>query len=123
MIDLSTGYWGIINLIKNSRRVTMIGVEMDMVVTDSLKALSEYEEVFEVERIEVTDFPRGLNEAVFTIYGTRFHLLDENPDYFLIAPGEDSNHSFWFNVLVENLDEVFNLAKEKGWKYSKKLQN
>ena len=33
----------------------MTGVEIDMVVTDSLKALELYEKIFEVKRIEVTD--------------------------------------------------------------------
>ncbi|NLD16373.1 MAG: VOC family protein [Tissierellia bacterium] len=92
-----------------------VGVEIDMVVTDSLAALSEYEEIFDVERLEVTEFPQGSNEAIFTIYGTRFHLLDENPEYFLVAPGENSNNSFWFNVLVEDIEDVFKKAKSKNW--------
>ena len=33
----------------------MTGVEIDMVVTDSLKALELYEKIYEVERVEVTD--------------------------------------------------------------------
>lgn len=48
------------------------GVEFDFVVKDSLQALALYESIFEVERLEVTDLPVGQNEAVFTIYGTRF---------------------------------------------------
>ncbi|HBX23858.1 MAG TPA: MerR family transcriptional regulator, partial [Desulfotomaculum sp.] len=35
----------------------MVGVEIDMVVTDSLKALELYEEVFDIKRVEVSDFP------------------------------------------------------------------
>ena len=37
----------------------MVGVEIDLVVPDSLKALELYEKVFEIERIEVTNFPKG----------------------------------------------------------------
>ena len=59
----------------------MTGVEIDMVVTDSLKALELYEKIFEIERVEVSDFPKGENEVVFTLYGVRFHLLDENPNF------------------------------------------
>ena len=59
----------------------MVGVEIDMVVTDSLKALELYEKVFDIERLEVTDFPKGENEAVFSLYGVRFHMLDENPNF------------------------------------------
>ena len=59
----------------------MTGVEIDMVVEDSLSALELYEKIFDVERVEVTTFPKGQNEAVFTLYGVRFHMLDENPDF------------------------------------------
>ena len=47
-----------------------IGVEVNFVVQDSIKALALYESIFEVRRVEVTEYPRGNNEAVFTIYGT-----------------------------------------------------
>lgn len=35
------------------------GVEIDMVVTDSLKALALYENIFEIEPVEVTNFTKG----------------------------------------------------------------
>ncbi|KAF1083960.1 hypothetical protein SPSYN_02872 [Sporotomaculum syntrophicum] len=38
----------------------MVGVEIDMVVPDSLKALELYEKVFDIERVEVTDYPKGM---------------------------------------------------------------
>ena len=34
----------------------MVGVEIDMVVTDSLKALELYEKIFDIQRVEVSDF-------------------------------------------------------------------
>ena len=52
------------------------GVEIDFVVSDSLKALDLYEQIFDVKRVEVSDLPTGENEAVFTISDTRFHMLD-----------------------------------------------
>lgn len=45
----------------------LVGVEIDMVVTDSLKALELYEKIFEIERVEVSNFPQGENEVVFTL--------------------------------------------------------
>ncbi|HHT73589.1 MAG TPA: VOC family protein [Firmicutes bacterium] len=92
----------------------MVGVEIDMVVKDSLAALALYEKIFEVERIEVTDFPQGQNEAVFSIYGVRFHLLDENPEFQLMAPGEEGIRSVWFNVLVPDIKETFAKAMDAG---------
>lgn len=62
----------------------MIGVEIDFVVSDSIKALETYEKIFDIQRVEVSNYERGLNEVIFTMYGTRFHMLDENPEYQLV---------------------------------------
>lgn len=92
----------------------MQGVEIDFVVTDSLKALAQYEHIFEVERVEVSNLPTGENEAVFTIYGTRFHLLDENPDFGLNAPKPDQPSTVWFNIVVPDVKEVYAKAMAAG---------
>lgn len=92
----------------------MTGVEIDFVVTDSLAALELYERIFEVERVEVTSFPKGQNEAVFTIYNVRFHMLDENPEFGLTAPGTGSSNSMWFNVMVPDIKKVYETALEAG---------
>ncbi|MDF2857472.1 MAG: hypothetical protein K0Q87_3323 [Neobacillus sp.] len=92
----------------------MVGVEIDMVITDSLKALELYEKVFDIERVEVTDFPKGENEVIFTIYGVRFHMLDENPNFKLIAPKSDEPKSVWFNILVPDIKETFLKAVSAG---------
>ena len=92
----------------------MEAVEFDFVVKDCLKALDLYEKIFTVERVEVTDFKTGSNEAVFTIFGTRFHMLDENPEYQLVAPKEGAPQSFWFNVMVNDINETYTKAMEQG---------
>ncbi|HHZ02262.1 MAG TPA: VOC family protein [Tissierellia bacterium] len=92
----------------------MVGVEIDMVVKNSIEALQLYEHIFDAERIEVTNYEQGLNEAVFTIFGVRFHLLDENPEYQLIAPKEGCPNSMWINLAVNNIKETFNKAIEAG---------
>ncbi|MBU8790016.1 VOC family protein [Oceanobacillus caeni] len=88
----------------------MNGVEFDFVVKDSKAALEQYKAIFDVEVVEETDFKVGNNEAVFTIYGTRFHMLDENPEYQLFAPKEGDRQSFWFNIVVPNIQEVYDKA-------------
>lgn len=93
----------------------MVGVEIDMVVTDSLKALETYEKVFEIERVEVTSFPKGENEVVFNLYGARFHMLDENPKFELKAPNPDEPKSIWFNILVPDIDETYKKAIDAGF--------
>lgn len=92
----------------------MVGVEIDMMVPDSIKALELYEAIFAVERVEVTAYERGLNEAIFTLFGTRFHLLDENPEYGLVAPKENEGKPMWINVLVPDIQAVYKKAIENG---------
>lgn len=92
----------------------MVGVEIDMVVADSLKALELYEKIFDIERVEVSSFPKGENEVIFTLYGVRFHMLDENPAFQLKAPNPDEPKSIWFNILVPDIRETFKKAVGAG---------
>lgn len=94
----------------------MIGVEIDMIVKDSLKALKMYETIFAAQRVEATSYRTGLNEAVFTIYGTRFHLLDENPDFQMFAPKPEDPKSVWLNIVVPDIREVWDKAIQEGCK-------
>jgi len=94
----------------------MVGVEIDMVVSDSVKAFELYERVFGAERVEVTAYENGLNEAIFTIFGTRFHLLDENAEYQLFAPKDGEHRSMWLNVLVPDIKATYEMAIESGFK-------
>lgn len=45
------------------------GTEIDFVLNDSLKALKLYQTIFdEIELIEATEYPRGNNEVIFSLY-------------------------------------------------------
>lgn len=92
----------------------MTGLEIDFIVPDCKEALPLYESIFEVERIEVTDFPKGNNEAVFRIYGSRFHLLDENVELQMIAPKPGDPKPIWFNVLVPKIKDTYHSAIKAG---------
>lgn len=92
----------------------MVGVEIDMVVSDSLSALELYEKIFDIERVEVTNIPKGGNEAIFTLYGVRFHMLDENLQFNLVAPTQDDPKSIWFNILVPDIKETLSKALNIG---------
>jgi PhnB protein len=92
----------------------LVGVEIDMVVPDSLKALELYEKIFDIERVEVTDFPKSQNEVIFNLYGVRFHMLDENPGFQLIAPKHDELKSIWCNILVPDIKETYSKAMGAG---------
>ena len=90
------------------------GVELDFVVKDCREALSLYQRVFDVQPIEATDLAEGQNEAVFSIYGSRFNMLDESPDFQLFAPLEGRTPSFWFNVAVPDIHDVYKRAMDAG---------
>lgn len=92
----------------------MTGAEIDIVIEDSLKALELYEKIFEVEKIEASNFPKGQNEAVFTIYGMRIHMLDENPEFQLVAPKPGDPTPVWFNIAVPNIEETYGKAMAEG---------
>jgi len=94
----------------------MVGIEIDMVVTDSLKALELYERIFDIERVEVTDLPKGENEVVFNLHGVRFHMLDENPKFGLVAPNPDKPNTIWFNVSVPDIEKTLSKAIDAGCK-------
>ncbi len=91
------------------------GLEIDMVVKDSLAALELYESVFEVERIEVGDFIVGQNEVILKIHGTRFHLLDENEQFELFAPKPNDRLPIWFNIIVSDINKSFDNAVANGF--------
>lgn len=92
----------------------MEGIELDMVVPDSIEALERYERIFDLERIEVTDFDKGQNEVIFKLYGLRIHMLDESPDIGLNAPTDNSLFPIWLNVTVPDIEETFTKAMDHG---------
>lgn len=71
-----------------------------------------YEEIFDIKRVEVSDLPKGENEVIFSLYGVHFHMLDENPDFQLIAPTPDDPKTIWFNVTVPDIEATFTKAAE-----------
>ena len=91
-----------------------IGAEINFVVPDSLKALALYEKLFDIEPIEVTNFPRGENEVVFQLYGVRFHMLDENPQFQLMAPKPGDPKPIWFNITVPDIEATYAKALSEG---------
>ena len=94
----------------------MVGVEFDMVVSDSLKALELYKQIFDIEVVEKTNVPKGENEVVFNLYGVRFHMLDENPKFSLVAPNPENPITIWFNIIVTNIKETYEKAMSTGCK-------
>jgi uncharacterized glyoxalase superfamily protein PhnB len=93
---------------------TVTGVELDMIVPDSLEALKLYESIFDLRRIEVTDFPKGQNEVIFSIYDAHFHMLDENPEFQMIAPKPGDPKPNWYNVTVPDISAAYAKALGAG---------
>jgi len=92
----------------------MVGIELDMVVPDSIAALELYEKIFELKRLEVTAFDRGQNEVIFELYDLKIHMLDENTEIGLHAPSDNHLLPMWLNVTVSNIEETFTKALDAG---------
>lgn len=86
------------------------GTEIDFIVSDSLKALALYKEIFEVHVVEATKYPVGRNEVVFNLYDTRFHMLDANEEFGLNAPDSDHPNTIWFNITVADIVQTHKKA-------------
>ncbi len=93
----------------------MKGLELDFVVKDSLVAIDLYEKIFDIKILEKTNFEKGQNEVIFTVYDTRLHMLDENKDFGLVAPGEEGVKFMWFNIMVEDIKEVHDKAIKENF--------
>jgi uncharacterized glyoxalase superfamily protein PhnB len=93
----------------------LTGLEVCFCVPDALLAIDLYGRVFGAETIEKTALAKGLNEAVFTILGSRFHILDENPQAGLHAQKEGQSVSIWFNMAAGNIKEVYDKALAAGF--------
>lgn len=92
----------------------MTGVEIDFVVPESLKALELYGKIFELIPLEVTNLPKGENEVIFSIYGVRFHMLDENRAFQLLAPDPAHPNTIWFNIMVPDIHDTYRKAMDAG---------
>ncbi|NIK11666.1 VOC family protein [Alkalibacillus almallahensis] len=92
----------------------MVGVELDMVVSDSLEALKVYEYMFDLEEVKATNLPKGQNEVLFTLYNMQFHLLDENREAYLIAPTPEDPKTSWVNVTVEDINKTYQFAMDQA---------
>jgi PhnB protein len=55
-----------------------------------------------------------MSEVVFTIYGSRFHILDENEAHMLIAPKVGDPKPMWINVAVPDIQKTFDAAMAVG---------
>ncbi|MDR1537004.1 MAG: VOC family protein [Clostridiales bacterium] len=93
----------------------MTAIEINMIVAGSVKAAALYERVFGAENVEVANQGKGSSESLFKLYGIQFHLLDENPDYGMIAPKDCDSKPFGMNVTVPDISAVHNSAMENGF--------
>ena len=59
----------------------MVGVEIDLIVKDSLAALELYEQIFEVERVEVTNFPGDKMKLCSPSMGCAFTCWTRTPSF------------------------------------------
>jgi uncharacterized glyoxalase superfamily protein PhnB len=93
-----------------------VKLEINMVVSDAKEAASYYSNLFNAEILSITDEVTEMNEAMIKLGNTEIHILNENKDYGLIAPSEDSTSSMWLNLYVENIESFFENIVSMGCK-------
>lgn len=90
--------------------------EVNFVVKNALTSLDFYQKVFEVEEVEVGDFILGQNEVAIRVDNLYFRILDENPDFQMFAPTEESSVHSWFNIIVSDIEYSYAQAVAEGAK-------
>jgi PhnB protein len=92
------------------------GLTLSLVVSDALAAMNFYKTVFGAAEGEVYSFHDRLNsnEAHVVVGGVALRLIDGNPDYSCFPPKKGDMDSIWLQIIVDNVDDTLNLARENG---------
>ncbi|MCL2168861.1 MAG: VOC family protein [Defluviitaleaceae bacterium] len=90
------------------------GVELSLVVHDSVIALELYKQIFEVDNAQVTEFEGEAPEAVFHIYNGRYRLVKQKAKYRWYPPIQGANRPMWVNVSVLDIQKTFDAALAAG---------
>jgi len=89
-------------------------VEVNMVAKSAKEAAKYYEKLFNAITKMETDHEGQLNEVVLEVGGTDIRILDENPDFGLVAPTDESIASTWLNVYVEDIYQLNEVCHEQN---------
>ncbi len=82
-------------------------LEINMIVKDAYLAGNMYQEIFNVDLISQTNYENiNLNETLLNLSGVEVRLLNENVDYGLFAPDENSVNTIGLNLIVDNIEEI-----------------
>lgn len=92
----------------------VIGTGLFMVVPDSIAVVKLYEQIFDVDLVDVSGLDKGQNEAIFNIYNGRFHLLDENPAENILAPRKGDTRPIWASIAVPDIQKTLDAAINAG---------
>jgi len=89
-------------------------VEVNMVAKSAKEAAKYYEKLFNAITKMETDHEGQLNEVVLEVGGTDIRILDENPDFGLVAPTDESIASTWLSVYVEDIYQLNEVCHEQN---------
>lgn len=89
-------------------------LEINMIVNEAKKAADFYSKLFGAEILSVTDLDQGMNETMMVVAGVEFRVLDENPDFGMVAPTENSPVPMGVNLFVDDINKQAETAKELG---------
>jgi len=92
----------------------MIGVKINFVVTDCQQALEMYRHIFDIQHESVTNDEHGANEAEFTMYGTKFHILDGTPKCKTVESNPSAPGFIWIDITVPDIKDIYKKAMAAG---------
>lgn len=87
-------------------------VQINMVVKNARESADYYEKLFGAKILSKTDLEQSLNETMMLIGDTEIKVLDENKEYSLLAPTDESLSSMWINLYVDDINKQVQLAEK-----------
>ncbi|MGO4937957.1 VOC family protein [Fundicoccus sp. Sow4_H7] len=81
-------------------------------MSDAIKAMIFYHDVFDGIVGDVYDFPnrKGENEANIKVGHVNLRFIDENKNYECFHPKKNEVDSIWLQITVDNVEEVLEKA-------------
>jgi len=90
------------------------GIELDIVVSDALKAAETFGKVFAVKILEVQSTVKKDDTVLVDMEGMQIHFLSKNEEVGFKIPVETPS-SIWVNVIVDDIEATRDAAVAAGF--------
>ncbi len=87
-------------------------LEINMIAKSAKEAGEYYKSLFGATLISSTNLQEEMNETIIKIGGVEIRILNENKDYGLVAPTGETINTMWINLIVDDINEIFDKISE-----------